>query len=42
VNGDAGLPPVAPAAVAIAADPLELTIARLPTAGLASGLGAGA
>jgi uncharacterized membrane protein len=33
VNGDAGLPPAPPAAVAIAADPLERTIARLLTAG---------
>jgi uncharacterized membrane protein len=33
VNGDAGPPPVAPAAVAVDADPLERTIARLLTAG---------
>ena len=33
MNGDAGPPPVAPAAVAIAVDPLERTIARLLAAG---------
>lgn len=33
MNGDAGLPPVAPAEVAIVADPLERSIARLLTAG---------
>ena len=33
MNGDAGLPPVAPADVAIAAEPLERAIARLLTAG---------
>jgi hypothetical protein len=51
VNGDAGLPPVAPVAVAIAANPLERTMAVIAalilavialSVGLAIGLGAGA
>jgi len=42
VNGDAGLPPVAAAEVAVAADLLERTIARLLSVGLAIGLGTGA
>jgi uncharacterized membrane protein len=33
VNGDAGLPPVASADIAVAADPLERAIARLLTGG---------